>query len=90
MGCAKSRLVGEHLEPAAARGSRARLTHRGEVVGVVLRTRDRVRPVYVSIGHRIDLAGAVELVLGCSAGYRLPEPTRLADRLVASVKRKRP
>ena len=86
LGCAKSRLVGEHAEPGARRGSHRRLAHRGETVGRVLRTRDGVRPVYVSVGHRIDLDAAVRLVLACGAGYRLPEPTRLADRLVARVR----
>lgn len=86
-GCGKSRLVGEHREPAAKRGSRARLTDRGEVIGRVVRTRDGVKPVYVSAGHHMDLATAEKLVLRCAIGYRLPEPTRLADRLVAEVKR---
>jgi deoxyribonuclease V len=87
VGCAKSRLCGSHREPGPLRGDRAELTHRGERVGMVLRTRDRVRPVYVSIGHLIDLPTAVELVLSCGAGYRLPEPTRLADKLVGRAKR---
>jgi deoxyribonuclease V len=63
------------------------LRHEGERVGTVLRTRDGVRPVYVSVGHRIDLETAERIVLQCGVGYRLPEPTRLADRLVARVKR---
>jgi deoxyribonuclease V len=87
VGCGKSRLLGEHREPGARRGARAPLMHEGEVIGTVLRTRDGVRPVYVSVGHRMSLRGAERLVLACSAGYRLPEPTRLADILVASVKR---
>jgi deoxyribonuclease V len=81
VGCAKSVLVGDFSEPAARRGSRSRLRHGGEVVGLALRTRDRVKPVYVSVGHLIDLQGAARLVLSCSAGYRLPEPTRLAHHL---------
>jgi deoxyribonuclease V len=60
---------------------------RGEVIGAVLRTRDGVKPVYLSVGHDFDLATAIRIVLQCSAGYRLPEPTRLADRLVAAFKR---
>ncbi len=86
LGCAKSRLVGEHEEPGPRRGSLRRLTLDGEVIGAVLRTRDHVRPVYVSVGHRIDLASSVRLVLRCGGGFRLPEPTRLADRLVAASK----
>lgn len=88
LGCAKSRLVGEHREPGQRRGARARLMDRDEEVGAVLRTRDRVRPVYVSVGHRIDLSTALDTVLACSGGYRLPEPTRLADQLVAKAKTK--
>lgn len=81
LGCGKSLLVGEHREPGFRRGSRARLVHRGEVVGVCLRTRTDVRPVYVSIGHRIDLEAAVRAVLACTRGHRLPEPIRAADHL---------
>ena len=87
IGCAKSRLVGEYSEPGLRRGSRSPLLYKNEVVGAVLRTRDRVKPVFVSVGHKIDLAGAEETVLLCGGGYRLPEPTRLADQLVA-VKKK--
>ncbi len=89
LGCAKSRLVGEHREPGSRRGARCRLVHRDELVGRVVRTRDGVRPVYVSPGHLIDQPGAERLVLRCAVGYRLPEPTRLADRLVARAKRAR-
>jgi deoxyribonuclease V len=86
-GCAKSRLVGVHPEPGQRRGARRALVHRGERIGTVLRTRDGTRPVFASIGHRIDLASAEALILATGAGYRLPEPTRLADRLVARAKR---
>jgi deoxyribonuclease V len=89
IGCAKSRLVGEHRDPARRRGSCAPLILEGEVVGTVLRTRDGVRPVYVSVGHRISLEAAVELTFDCTAGYRLPEPTRLADHLVTAARRQR-
>lgn len=87
LGCAKSRLCGTHREPARRRGSRVSLRLDDDVLGTVLRTRDGVKPVYVSIGHRIDLKTAERIVLECGIGYRLPEPTRLADRLVAAVKR---
>ncbi|MCI0341110.1 MAG: deoxyribonuclease V [Planctomycetales bacterium] len=86
-GCAKSLLVGEHGELGSRRGSSAPLVHRGEVVGLALRTRDRVRPVYVSVGHRISLEAARDLVLACGRGFRIPEPTRLADLRVASLRR---
>lgn len=87
VGCAKSRLVGEHRVPAASRGSRTALVHRGERVGTVLRTRDGVKPVFVSVGHRFDLPGAERLVLACASRFRLPEPIRRADRLVAAARR---
>jgi deoxyribonuclease V len=80
IGCGKSILVGAHREPGARRGSRTRLVHRGDVVGMALRTRERARPVFVSIGHRVDLASAVRLVLSTTRGFRLPEPIRAADR----------
>ena len=82
LGCAKSLLVGTPAPLGAARGSVAPLTDRGERVGLALRTRENVKPVYVSIGHRLSLDVAVEAVLACCTQYRLPEPTRLADQLV--------
>ncbi len=81
VGCAKSRLVGRYEEPGPDMGDRAPLVVRGEVVGVALRTKARTNPLFVSVGHKIDLETAVALVLACLRGYRLPEPTRLADRL---------
>lgn len=81
IGVAKSRLIGRHEEPPAGRGGWAPLIDRGATVGAVLRTRDGTRPLFVSPGHRVGQATAIELVLRCTAGYRLPEPTRLADRL---------
>lgn len=87
VGCAKSRLVGHYAEPGSTRGEFSELHHRGERVGTVLRTRDGVRPLFVSPGHRCDHRGAVNLVLRCGGGYRLPEPVRLADRGVAEFKR---
>jgi deoxyribonuclease V len=87
IGCAKSRLIGAHREPGFRRGSAAPLIDDGEVVGSVLRTQDRVKPVFVSIGHLIDLRSAQRIVLGCAHRYRLPEPTRLADQLVGAAKR---
>lgn len=81
IGVAKSRLTGTHAEPGPERGARAPLMDGAETIGMVLRTRAGVRPLYVSAGHRIDLAAAVDWVLACAPRYRLPEPTRLADRL---------
>ncbi|HUD70367.1 MAG TPA: deoxyribonuclease V [Dongiaceae bacterium] len=85
VGCAKSRLVGAHAEPGLRRGHRAPLLFGGRQVGWVLRTCDRVRPLYVSPGHRMSLAAAAAWTLACGAGFRLPEPTRLADRLVGRL-----
>ncbi|MFQ5490010.1 MAG: deoxyribonuclease V [Phycisphaerae bacterium] len=87
-GCAKSRLIGHHAEPGRRRGSMTPLIDKGRPIGTVLRTRDKVKPVYVSLGHRLSLSAAEKLVLACCAGYRLPEPTRLADHLVAMAKRR--
>ena len=81
IGIAKSRLCGRHDDPGTKRGSRTPLSSRGEVLGTVLRSRDGVAPLYVSVGHRISLERAVELVLATLGRYRLPEPTRLADKL---------
>jgi len=78
VGCAKSILVGEHGPLGRECGERAALVHAGETVGAAVRTRDGVAPVYVSAGHLVDLASAVELVLRASGRFRIPEPIRLA------------
>jgi len=78
IGCAKSRLCGSHEIPGIEPGSYAEVIDRGETIGVALRTRPGVKPVYVSIGHKVDLQTAIHWVLECCRGYRLPEPTRLA------------
>lgn len=85
IGCGKSLLVGAHAEPASRRGSGTALVHRGERIGRCLRTREGVRPVYVSIGHRCDLERAVAIVLACARRYRLPEPIRAADHLAGQA-----
>lgn len=72
--CAKSRLVGEYREPAPMRGSVEDLTDGGEVIGKVLRTRDNVKPVFISVGHRVSLNTAVRIALELARGLRLPEP----------------
>ena len=87
VGCAKSLLVGKFEEPGLEKGSAADLVHRGELVGKVVRTRERVSPVYVSVGNGIDLSGAVELVLACCTRYRLPEPTRQAHNAANRLRR---
>jgi deoxyribonuclease V len=85
VGCAKSLLLGEHADPGARRGCRRRIVHRGETLGFALRTRDGVRPVYVSVGHRVDLPGAARAVLACGRGFRVPEPLREAHRWVGEI-----
>jgi deoxyribonuclease V len=87
IGCAKSRLVGEYKEPKPRRGSRSALKYNGEVVGSVLRTRENVKPLFVSPGHRVDLEDSVRLVLGCARQFRIPEPLRRADFLSKKLKR---
>jgi deoxyribonuclease V len=88
VGCAKSRLCGDYEEPGPDRGDRSPLVHRGEVVGAVVRTRARVKPLFVSPGHLCDLEGAVRLVLELTGRYRLPEPARLAHEYVNEVWRR--
>jgi len=78
IGCAKSLLCGQHEEPGIEPGSYAEVMDKGETIGVALRTRAGVKPVYVSIGHKVDLPAAIYWVRQCCRGYRLPEPTRLA------------
>ncbi len=88
IGCAKSVLVGTYKDPGPSRGSVSYLyNHEGRVIGAAVRTRDHVKPVYVSIGHRISLAQAIRLTLACGKGYRIPEPTRQADLLAEQAKR---
>jgi deoxyribonuclease V len=83
IGCAKSRLVGAHDEPGQAVGDWAPLTDQGEIIGAVVRSRAKVKPLFVSIGHRVDLATAITIVLTCTRGYRLPETTRFAHKLAS-------
>lgn len=91
IGCAKNRLIGACTPPEQRRGSWAPLfdEYTGgnpEIVGAVLRTRTDVKPVFVSPGHLIDVAGAVEIVLTLTPRYRLPETTRQADRLANQLR----
>jgi deoxyribonuclease V len=90
IGCAKSLLVGTYREPARKRGSFKTLSDNGEHVGIILRTRDGIEPVYVSPGYRMSLERACEIVLGTHGGYRIPEPTRQAHLLVNALRRNQP
>lgn len=87
IGCAKSRLVGNYREPGLKKGSRSSLRYNGKIIGVVLRTKDNVRPVFVSPGHRIDLKNSIKIVCGCTSTYRIPEPLRWADFISKKIKR---
>lgn len=89
IGCAKSLLVGEHEEPGPRAGATAPLLFRGERVGTVLRTRDNVKPIFVSQGHRVSLESAVRLVQQTVDGYRIPRPTREADHYVRDLRRQK-
>jgi len=82
IGCAKTKLIGTYEEVGQERGDRTDLHHKNSVIGAVVRTKNRVRPVFVSPGHRISLQRAVEIVLNCCRGYRLPEPVRQAHLAV--------
>ena len=88
IGVAKKKLFGEYSEPGKQRGSWNVLKDKSSngTIGAVLRTKDNVKPVFVSIGHKIDLESSVKIALNCSKGYRIPEPTRQADKLVAQLK----
>ena len=92
VGVAKSRLTGTCDEPPAERGEWVQLLDKNEHIGAVVRTRAKVKPVFVSIGHRISLRSAIDLVLDCSGRYRLPEPIRARGQagvtaLISSVAR---
>jgi deoxyribonuclease V len=81
IGCAKSRLCGSHHEPGAERGSYTYLYDDDQIIGAVVRTKTGVNPLYVSIGHKVDLPTAIEYVLSCCTSYRLPETTRYAHQV---------
>ena len=87
IGVAKSLLVGKYKEPPNRVGAWTPLVDADEAIGAVLRTRRGVRPVFISIGHRIDLESAIELAFACTDGFRVPKPTREADHFVARLKR---
>lgn len=85
IGCAKSRLIGAYDETGQDAGAWSPLMDGGEEIGRVVRTKARTNPLFVSVGYRITLPLAVEVVLRCTRGYRLPEPTRIADRLTKQL-----
>jgi deoxyribonuclease V len=87
IGCAKTRLIGDFIEPGKRRGAHRRLLHKGEIVGEVVRTRDGVKPVYVSVGHKVSLQTARKWVLRLAPKYRHPETTRAAHNEVNRLRR---
>lgn len=86
LGVAKKKLCGNHEEPEDRKGSTVPLFHRGEQIGIVLRSREGVKPLYISPGHRMGMDSALSFALHCLTRYRLPEPTRLADKFSKVVK----
>lgn len=87
IGCAKSKLYGRHKEPGKKAGSIEYLyDNRGKIIGACVRTKDSVKPVYVSVGHRVSLETAIRIVLRCCRGYRLPEPTRYAHLIAGGAR----
>ncbi|NEO28245.1 MAG: deoxyribonuclease V [Kamptonema sp. SIO4C4] len=84
IGVAKSRLIGQHEEVGREKGDWTPLWDNGEEIGAVLRSRTNVKPLYISPGHKISLPTAIDYVLRCTTKYKLPETTRLADRLASA------
>jgi deoxyribonuclease V len=86
IGCAKSRLIGTYEEPGPEKGACSLLHDGNEVIGAVVRTRSRVKPVFVSVGNKCRLEDAIRITLACATKYRIPEPTRLAHQAVSRLK----
>lgn len=90
IGCAKSLLCGKYEEPSCDVGSWTEITDNGEVIGAAVRTRTGIKPVFVSIGHKVDLPASIKWVLNACRGFRLPEPLRLAHIAAGEKSRQRP
>jgi deoxyribonuclease V len=88
VGCAKTKLVGKYQEPEVEQSNFTYLRDGNNTIGAVVRTRSRVKPVFVSTGHRVNLGDSIKLVLRCSNEYRLPAPIRRADKLSRKIVRK--
>lgn len=78
IGCGKTHFIGTYDTPEQTKGDFSYLVDKDEVLGVVLRTRTKVKPVYISVGHLADLDSAIQLTLACTPKYRLPRPIRMA------------
>ncbi len=86
IGCAKSKLIGYYKEPDLSKGAISPLVFQGKTIGVALRTKDKVKIVFVSPGHKIDLKTSIKIVLRCTGRFRIPEPLRRADILSRRIK----
>jgi len=89
IGCSKNSLIGQYNQPGEKRGDYSFLVHEGEIIGAVLRTQTRTKPVFVSIGHRISLPAACAWILRLASRYRQPEPIREAHRLANYIRKQR-
>ncbi len=87
IGVAKSRLLGKYIEPGPQKGDWTWLTHHGEKIGMVIRTRNNVKPIFVSPGYLIDFDNCLKWIMRCSLKYRIPEPTRRAHNEVTKFKK---
>lgn len=87
IGCAKSVLVGKYVEPSVTKGSTSPLVYQERQVGAAVRTRNEIKPVFVSVGHKLCLEDAVKIILQCSPRFRIPEPLRLAHRMVNEMRK---
>ena len=86
IGCAKKKLVGKYQLPEQQKGAISNLEYKGKVVARVVRTRDNVKPVFISVGNKVNLDEATKFILNCCTRYKLPEPTRLAHQIVTRAK----
>jgi deoxyribonuclease V len=87
IGCAKSRLIGNYKKPGNKKGCYSPLLHKETVIGAVLRTRDNVKPIFVSSGNHINLKKAIEITLSCTTKFRIPEPVREAHLFVNKIRK---
>lgn len=86
IGCSRSALVGSYVEPEVSAGSQTSLVWQGEIIGTVYRSKNRVAPLFISVGNRLTRQRAHELVVSCCQGYRLPEPTRFAHAALSTAR----
>jgi deoxyribonuclease V len=85
IGCAKTPLLNEFISPGLLKGSFEWIRREGEKVGAVLRTKEKIKPLFVSPGHLIDLSTSIQLILESCRGYRIPEPLRKAHQLAERI-----